>query len=248
MPQLTPAALRTLQVFEIFARERRPLASSELARYLDLPNSSCSDLLFTMREAGYLLRMPKTRRLYPTARLLVTAQALVDTDPIQTLASEVLEQLTNASGESSLCGCADGGHVKIVACKESSRALRYVLQPGTMIDMHSTSLGKAILGAMPSKERDALIDKLDLTKATDHTLVSKKALHEDIKQGRKQRWYSARDEGAIGVGAIAISGVFGGIPMGFSLVGPTHRMMENRDRYVELVLSVLGDLDAENNT
>lgn len=242
MPQVVPTALRTLQVFETFARERRPLTNSELARYLDLADSSCSDLLHTLREAGYLLRTPKSRCFYPTGRLVAVAQAVAATDPVQILASEILEQLTRESNESSLCGCADGQQIKIVACQESSRPLRYVLQPGTVIDMHSTSLGKAVLGAMPEKERNILIDNLSLVQTTSRTIIDKDILRAEIEASRKQRWYLAQDEGGEGVTAIAISGIFDGTSIGFALVGPSQRMTENHDRYVGILLKTLTEL------
>ena len=62
MPTLVPAATRTMALFEVFAREKRELSNSELARLMDLPESSCSDLLHTMHEMGYLLRTARSRR------------------------------------------------------------------------------------------------------------------------------------------------------------------------------------------
>lgn len=242
MPQIVPTALRTLQVFETFARERRPLSNSELARYLELADSSCSDLLHTLREAGYLLRTPKSRYFYPTGRLLATAQAVAATDPLQAFAAEALELLTRESGETSMCGCMDGQRIKIVACQESPRALRYVLKPGTMVDVHSTSLGKAILGILPTSERDRLIDALPMTPVTPHTQADKEVLRTEIAAASQQRWFHAKDEGGEGVTAIAIAGTFGGVAVSFSLVGPTSRMARNHDRYVEIVLATRAEI------
>ena len=45
---VVPAAARTMALFEIFAREKRELSKSEVARLLDLPESSTSDLLNTL--------------------------------------------------------------------------------------------------------------------------------------------------------------------------------------------------------
>ncbi|HQD84870.1 MAG TPA: helix-turn-helix domain-containing protein, partial [Quisquiliibacterium sp.] len=166
MPQIIPTAQRAMQVFEVFARERRPLTNSELARFLGLADSSCSDLLHTLREAGYLLRTPRSRTFYPTTRLLDVAQRIGATDPVLAFATEALELLTKGSSETSMCGILDGQRVKIVACQESPRALRYVLQPGVFVDVHATGLGKALLGAMPEHEADALIDALPMTPVT----------------------------------------------------------------------------------
>ncbi len=237
MPQTVPAAQRALQVFEFFAREGRPLTNSELARQLELADSSCSDLLFTLREAGYLVRMPKSRFFYPTTRLHDLSQRIAAKDPMQAFTSEALELLTKRTGESSMCGHLDGNGVKIFACQESQRALRYVLRPGTMVAVHSTALGKAILGAMPAQEREALIDKLAMEPITDATLQDREALRREISAGIEKGWFLARDEGAEGVMALGIAGDVSGRLTALSVVGPTRRMEKNLAANVEILLA-----------
>jgi DNA-binding Lrp family transcriptional regulator len=93
MPTLVPAAARTMALLELFAREKRELSNSDLARLMDLPESSCSDLLHTLHELGYLLRTARSRRFYPTARLLAVAREISASDPLYAVASEAAELL-----------------------------------------------------------------------------------------------------------------------------------------------------------
>lgn len=237
MPQAVPTAQRALLVFEVFAREGRPLTNSELARHLDLADSSCSDLLFTLRDAGYLVRMPKSRHFYPTTRLNDLSQRIAATDPIQTFAAEALELLTKRTGESSLCGLLDSGSIKIFACQESPRALRYVLRPGTKVAVHSTAIGKAILGAMPVQERELLIEQLAMEPVTEATLQDRGALRREIEEGIQRGWFLAREEGAEGVTALGIAGNVSGRLTAVSVVGPTRRMEKNMDTYAEVLLA-----------
>jgi len=237
MPQAVPTAQRALQVFEVFAREGRPLTNAELARYLELADSSCSDLLFSLREAGYLLRMPKSRYFYPTSRFHDLSQRIAATDPLQAFAAEALELLTKRTGESSLCGHLEGNSVKIFACQESERALRYVLRPGTEVEVHSTALGKALLGAMPAAQRDAFIDQLPMTQVTATTLQDRKALKDEIEAGAQRGWFLAREEGAEGVTALGIAGDVSGRLTALSVVGPTQRMDKNMSIYAEAILA-----------
>ncbi len=236
MPQTLPTAQRVLQVFETYAKERRPLSNSEMARLLGLADSSCSDLLYTLRQAGYLLRSPKTRLFHPTARLLSVAQRIAATDPMQIFAAEALEILSRQSGESSMCAHLDGNHVQIFGCQESPRALRYVLKPGTIVDLHTSALGKALLGTMDEAAAQALIDTLPMNAATPKSIVDKEALKAQLIEGREKKYYYARDEGNAGVFAIGIAGHVGGQLTAISLVGPTSRMEENFDSNVELLL------------
>lgn len=236
MPQIIPTAQRVLQVFETYARERRPLTNSEMARFLDLADSSCSDLLYTLRQAGYLLRTPKSRYFHPTARLLGVAQGIAAADPLQAFATEALEILTRQSGESSLCGLLDGNQIKIYASQESPRALRYVLKPGTTLDLHVTALGKALLAEMEPAERDAVISTLRFESVTGSTITSPDALREHIEAQREKKYSISRDEGIERVSALGIAGRVGGQLTALSIVGPTSRVNDNMEKYIKIIL------------
>ncbi|CAB3738321.1 MULTISPECIES: IclR family transcriptional regulator [Achromobacter] len=236
MPQILPTAQRVLQVFEVYARERRPLTNSEMARFLDLADSSCSDLLYTLRQAGYLLRTPKSRYFHPTGRLLDVAQGISAADPLQSFASEALEILTRQSGESSMCGLLDGNKVKIYASQESPRALRYVVQPGTTFDLQVAALGKALLGEMDAAERNALIDTLPFEHVTASSITNPDTLRAQIESQLPKHYFNSRDEGNEGVSAVGIAGRVGGQLTALSIVGPTHRMDANMEKYVQIIL------------
>ncbi|MGS1006671.1 IclR family transcriptional regulator [Achromobacter pestifer] len=236
MPQILPTAQRVLQVFEVYARERRPLTNSEMARFLDLADSSCSDLLYTLRQAGYLLRTPKSRYFHPTGRLLDVAQGISAADPLQSFASEALEILTRQSGESSMCGLLDGNKVKIYASQESPRALRYVVQPGTTFDLQVAALGKALLGEMDAAERNAVIDALPFEHVTASSITDPGTLRTQIESQLEKKYFHTRDEGNEGVSAIGIAGRVGGQLTALSIVGPTHRMDANMEKYTQVIL------------
>jgi DNA-binding IclR family transcriptional regulator len=53
---------RTLDLFEVFAAEQRPLALNQLARLLDVPMSSCLALIRTLVGRGYLIEVRKRGR------------------------------------------------------------------------------------------------------------------------------------------------------------------------------------------
>ncbi|CAB3629718.1 IclR family transcriptional regulator [Achromobacter pestifer] len=236
MPQILPTAQRVLQVFEVYARERRPLTNSEMARFLELADSNCSDLLYTLRQAGYLLRTPKSRYFHPTGRLLDVAQGISAADPLQSFASEALEILTRQSGESSMCGLLDGNKVKIYASQESPRALRYVVQPGTTFDLQVAALGKALLGEMDPAERNALIDTLPFEHVTASSITDPGTLRAQIESQQAKHYFNSRDEGNEGVSAVGIAGRVGGQLTALSIVGPTHRMDANMQKYVQIIL------------
>jgi DNA-binding IclR family transcriptional regulator len=232
MPTTVPATLRTLAVFETFAREQRELSNAEVARLIGLPESSTSDLLHTLHEAGYLLRTVRSRRFYPTRRLLELARQSAEKDPIATFAAEAIAALSERTGETAICGRPDGARVQVVGMQEGSHTLRYMLRPGERLAMHASALGKALLSLMPPAEMRRAIRARPLRPFGPNTITDPEALERAIGEVRARGWSWVADEAGDGVAAIAIAGLVGDEPLAISLAGPTTRLQASREVYL----------------
>lgn len=233
-----PAAARTLALFEIFAREKRPLSKSELARLLDLPESSCSDLLNTVHDLGYVSRTAGTRRYYPTSRLLAVSNAIAESDPLGAVAIEATSLLSQLTGETSTFGIINGDTVKILSVMQGAYRLRYVVQPGDNVTLHGTAVGKALLSQLPDEELARVLRLKPLRQMTPYTITDPKQLTQHIREHRELGWFGAINEGTEGVASFAISGMIGPDIAGMSIIGPTTRMAENKDRYIGILNTV----------
>jgi DNA-binding IclR family transcriptional regulator len=237
-----PAAARTLALFEVFAREKRELTKSELARLLDLPESSCSDLLNTLYELGYVARSNTTRRYYPTGRLLVAATGIAEHDPLSLFGTEATGLLGQQVNETCTFGVLEDDRVKILSVFEGTHRLRYVIKIGDLVSIHGTAVGKALLGQLPVKERSRLLRLHPLRRLTEETIVDISRLESEIERMHRAGWYRANSEGAPGVLSIAISGLIGGVPVGISMVGPSDRIKANEERLVKIMLQTRSKL------
>ncbi len=233
-----PAAARTLALFEVFAREKRALTKSELARFLDLRESSCSDLLNTLHALGYVSRTASTKRYYPTGRLLASARAISENDPLVMLGNEAATLLSHRSGESGIFGVLDGDGVKIVAVSESHQRLRYVVTAGDRASLHATSLGKALLGACTDADMARLLRLKPLTAFSEHTKTDPEAVEQELRMQRERGWYSASEEGGLGISSFAVSHHTENGLVALSLIGPTQRLVPNGERYVATLKEV----------
>ena len=233
MPAYVPACARTMAVFDVFARERTELSNSDLARLLDLPESSTSDLLHTLYQGGYVIRTAKTRRFYPTSRLLTLATEIVKNDPIFTAAAEALDVLSHKTGETSFSGVLDEGTVKIVAAKEGGHPLRYILQVGERIALNGSAMGKALLSELDDVQASREMERKPLRAYTDRTITEPEKLVADVKKQRVRGWFCADQEGNDGVTAYAIAGSLGDTLLSLSVAGPSDRMTRNRAQYVK---------------
>ncbi|CAM3717916.1 IclR family transcriptional regulator [Bordetella tumulicola] len=244
MPADVPACARTLAVLEVFAREKRELSVSEVARLLDLADSSCSDLLHTMMKAGYVIRTAKTRRFYPTGKLYSIALDISRNDPLYMASLEMVELLSEKTGESAFCAMLDGGAVKVLATAEGKHHLRYVLRNGERIALHASALGKAVLGSLDDEEMRRQLRLKPLRKVTTETIVDPTELEENVKAQRKRGWYSVQEEGNEGVLAFGIPLEIGDAKAALSIAGPVDRMLKNRETYLAEMKQIVAGLPA----
>lgn len=228
-----PAAARTLAVFEVFAREKRELLKSELARLLDLPESSCSDLLNTLHELGYVSRTVTTKRFYPTGRLIEIAKSIAEYDEVLTIGTEATALLSGQSSETCFFGEIDETEVRIVAVSEGSHRLRYVVLPGDRVSIHATAIGKALLGGLDEEERDRVLRLKPLRALTEATKTSPEQLEKEIKAHQKLGYYQAVGEGRQGVSSFAVHGFVGPRLVGLAMVGPSDRFASNKNTYLK---------------
>jgi len=67
---------RTLDVFELFASEQRPLNLSEISALLGIPLSSAHALIKTLQARGYLYDVGRRQGYFPTTRMQDITQAI----------------------------------------------------------------------------------------------------------------------------------------------------------------------------
>lgn len=238
MPTLIPAASRAMAVFEVFAKEQRALSNSDMARLLQVAESSSSDLLHTLHSLGYLMRTSRTRRFYPTGRLLETARRISETDLLTTICREMAQQLTAATSESAFVGLLDRSAVKLVATQSSPQPLRYVVDLGTRISLHASALGKSLLGLLPRADALELLDAHALRAVTADTVTRVEPLMQQVEASAARGWYEAQGEGVPGVTALAVSGWMAGQPIGISLAGPAARVEHHHADYLRSLRDV----------
>jgi DNA-binding IclR family transcriptional regulator len=232
-----PAAARAMALFEIFAVQKQELTKSEVARLLELPESSTSDLLNTLHSIGYLSRTATTRRYYPTGRLMAMADEIATINPLQGFGAEACAVLSQKTGETSALAARVGAAIKIHAVAPGLHRLRYVVSVGDSFSIHGTAQGKALLSTMDDDERSRLLRIERLPKLTPNTLVDPRELEEHILESRERGWFHSRDEGTVGVSSFAVARTFGLEAVSLGVIGPTERIVAESERLVPELLS-----------
>ena len=203
-PGNSPATSQTLdrglQVLEAVARAGDPLTVAEAAASVGLDRTVAHRLITTLAARGYLQRDSGGYRLGPTC--LALASAVTD---LRTVARPFLEALRTATGETVHLVVLSGRQVVFIDGIESPRALRVASRAGRLLPAHATSVGKALLAALPPDRFDALYGQAGLASVTARTITDRDALERQLAEIRERGYATNHGESEDGVGSVGVA-------------------------------------------
>lgn len=242
------AVERVLDIVEAFRSARRPLSLTELAELIGTPKSSCHAIVGTLVARGYLYTLSRPRALYPTRRLHDLSREILQFDPFLERALPLLEKLRDESRETVIFGKRQADAVVYLQVVQGPHSIRYSAAPGELKPLHSSAIGKSILGSLKEDELRKLLDELPLTAVTGTTLVDREALLEDIAASRLRGYYVTRGENVADVWAVAASLVVDGETLAVAIAGPRHRMEANLPDCARLLVATCSQLGRQAGT
>ena len=236
---------RTLDVFEMFAAEKRRLSLTDMSRLLGIPISSCHDVVRTLEARGYIYETAPRAGYYPTRRLLGLCQVISAHDSLVQRAEPLLQELKEKLEETVTLAKATGMRVSYLLVAEPEHPIRYSVSVGSEIrSMYATSAGKAFLGTLSEAERDAFLESTKLKRLTARTITSRTKLLADIRLSQQRGWYLNREESLAGVVTISCPFTWN---MGVYLVtvaGTPARMEPKLKRAAKLLMQTCQELSA----
>jgi IclR family acetate operon transcriptional repressor len=244
------SAGRTIDLFEIFARAKEPLSLSQLARALGAPVSSCFNLVRALEARGYLYGS-QPKRLYPTRRLFEIARAIAASEPWIERLQSVLTALRDKTRETVILGKLQGTRVIYLDVFEGPQTIRYSARAGDLKPLHSSSIGKALLGTLMPADLRQMLKKLPLNQVTRATITDREKLVGDLERGRKRGYFITAGENVADVMAVAASVRLDSDVYGIAVAGPMPRMREKLNEHtvaLKATCSSISELSREHAT
>lgn len=233
---------RTLDLFETFAKAQTPLSLSELARALNAPPSSCFNLIRALQARGYLYSVQPRRQLYPTRRLFDVASAIAVGEPWMVRIEPILTRLRNQTHETVILGKRQGDRVVYLNIIEGPQSIRYTARAGDLKPLHSSSIGKALLGALDPTELADMLKQLTLNRVTEATITDHDTLLVNLDRGRKLGYFVTMGENVADVMAVATTVRLDSDVYGIAIAGPIHRMEDDLTRHVSALMAACAAL------
>ena len=237
-------AMRTLDLLETFSREGRALSLTQLAKLLDVPVSSCHQLVGTLEARGYLYSFGRRKEIYPSGKILGVARALVAHDPWLRSATPLLRRLRDRTHESVILGKRQGTRAIYLAIEESREPVRFSADVGDRKPLHVSAIGKAMLAQLGATDLDETLAALAERYAQATPDFDPKAYAAELAKSRRRGWYAQRGGRDFGVLALSTSLSLAGDAFGIAVGGPYARVRKVQNAIVRELIEARDEIQA----
>lgn len=152
---------RALDILELLGSQpERTFPLGEIAQLLELHRATCSNILKTLVQRGYVERLP-ARGGYRLGSLASPWQGLAAHDrELSTLAKPILHALSLQLNETSLLGVIRGTRRVTLECAASDRDLQ--VRSRQVRSVYETASGRLLLAYLPAEQQEAFLDRVGL--------------------------------------------------------------------------------------
>jgi DNA-binding IclR family transcriptional regulator len=187
--------------------------AGEIAEVTGHPFSTAYRLVNTLVEADFATYDPSNKRYRLGVRLYQLGQRVAHQRGFDGAAEPILRRLTAATGESSVLHVLDGDR-SLTAVKVDGPQFRTTTDPGDRAPLHTIAAGKVLLAFADPATSEQLLETIDLTPRTEHSVTDREVLRRQIDQIREQGWAGQSEENDVGMAGIAVP-----------VLSPAHRLI-----------------------
>jgi DNA-binding IclR family transcriptional regulator len=238
---------RAFGLLEAIAVARDGIGLAELSKRVGLHTSTTFHLVKTMVALGYI-RQDRDKRYRIGRSLFALAAGSLDEVELVSLATPVLEDLTEATGESGHFAVRSGDSVVVIAKTSGSGAFQLTNRVGVARPAHGTALGKVLLADLTPAQLDRFLHNRELAPLTPKTITEPDLLRQEILE--IARTGVAYDDGEFNTEvrcvAVPVHDFTGQVVGALGISGPIWRLsIPALQKLTELVRAAAGRLSAE---
>lgn len=193
---------KALGVLTLLGEYPQGATTGQVAEATGYPFSTAYRLLNTLVDTGFATFDPADKRYRLGLRIYQLGQRVAHHRGFEGSAVPVLHRLTEVTGESTVFHVLDGDQ-SLTVHKVDGPQFRTTSDPGDRSPLHTTASGKVLLAFADPATRAHLLETIDLTPRTEHSITDREELARQIEQVRRQGWAGQSEENDIGMAAIA---------------------------------------------
>ena len=229
---------KATQVLDLFSLEHPEWGVSEVARALEIPKSTTSELMTSLADQRLLSRTARGRYRLGW-RLFELSQTLLDTTEFRLESRKVMEELVITWRETVHLAVLDGVQAVYVEKLQPTPAVKIGLsRAGARLPAHCSGVGKVLLAHCEWEYVAELIEDQGMPALTDNTITTLDALEAELRQVRERGHAYDDEETMIGLCCVAapIHGTGDRVVASVSLSVPAYRFRPGKEKYTAAVL------------
>lgn len=191
-----------LLAIETFTADRPRQSIAEVSAASGLDRATARRCLLTLAHLGYADYDGKYFTLIP--RILRLGTACLATMPLPQMVQPMLDRLSDDLRESSSVSILDGGEIVYMARAAQRKVMSIALMPGSRLPAFCTSLGRAMLAALPPDAARAILTATPLVARTCHTRTDVEEIMTELLRVRGDGFALIDQEVELGLRSIAV--------------------------------------------
>ena len=228
---------RAADILDLFIAHKDPLGISDLARLLSLPKTTVQGIVQTMEARDLLERDPRSSRYRLGPKLFQLGMKYATNMDLVAVVGVWMERLSFQFRVPVNVGMLLDSRVIIVLRVEHEKESRAFPQPGSVIPLHTSAMGKSILGFMDQDIRTPIVEGIDFRPLTKNSLTSALEFENELKEVQASGVSFDREEnmpGLAGVGGPLFNHT-NQVIAGFALSGSADIIQAHNEEIVQAV-------------
>jgi DNA-binding IclR family transcriptional regulator len=193
---------RAVRILKALAAGPGRLGVSELSERLDLAKGTVHGLLRTLQEHGLVEQHADSDKYQLGPQLLQLSGRYLDLNELRARSLAWSELLAARADEAVRVGVAHGPGVLVVHHVFRPDATLQILEVGSVLPLHATALGKAVLAYVDPQLREDLLAE-EWPRLTGQTLCTVPALTKELAATRERGYALEKEEAVIGEAGVA---------------------------------------------
>jgi len=193
-PLFVKSVEKAFAVLRAFTREHHAMTLAEIGQKAKLDKSSAQRFVHTLHTLGYLVKEQGGRDYQLSPRLLEFGFSYMDMDPLITRSREPLKQLHEVTGEAVNLAKIDNDDIILVSRWARRTIVSVNIQVGSRLPAAYMASGRVLIASRPQEEQEAFLERVQLHRHTQHSIVDIEALREELQRVRAQGYCISRSQ------------------------------------------------------
>lgn len=215
---------RAFELMELIGRAGGECSLSELSAESPLPPPTIHRLLRTLVGLGYVRQLPNRR--YALGPRLIRL-GVVANRQLGAVAGPVLQSLVDDLSETASLAVLDGDMVIYTGQVRSPKSVRAIDEVGKRVGLHTSGVGKAVLGDLDDARILRLVKQSGLPAPTKNSASTLSAVFANVERVRADGYAIDDEELEIGVRSVAMAVPGAPTPMAIGISGPSAHMSKD---------------------